>query len=99
MNQNSKSCGGMEKEETVSYLNEDMMINFSQSFSTFKVLARVSGGLLVCAPLANRKASILPVIPWSNLVASCCWIQHQFRIIILKPKLLFLVEVIWHLGV
>lgn len=73
MNQNSKSCGGIEEEDTVSYLDEEVMIKFSQSLSTYNVLARVSGGLLACAPLANRKASILPVvIPWSNLLANCC---------------------------
>lgn len=98
MNQNSKLCGGIEEEETVSYLNEEVMIKFSQSLSTFNVLAGVSGGLLACAPVANRKASILPVvIPWSNLLANCCKV-HQLWIIILKSNL-FLVETIWHLGV
>lgn len=38
------------EEETVTYLSEEAMIKFSQSFSTFNNLAQLSGGLLEVLP-------------------------------------------------
>lgn len=98
INQNSKLCGGIEEEETVSYLNEELIIKFGQTFSSFSILPRGFKWIAGTCFFANRKSSILPVvILWSDLLATCC-LGHHLQIIILKPKL-FLVEMIWHVGV